>query len=105
MQYHSEPGCLGEYEFEEDKRSPPSRAYLKLWELFTRLGYWPQAGDRVLDLGCSPGGWTWVLATQLGAMVVAVDRSPLARNLMEHRNVEFLKGDAFTLTPQASCVT
>ena len=65
------PRFGGEYEFQEDKTSPPSRAYLKLWELFTRLGHWPRSGERVLDLGASPGGWTFVLANQLGANVVA----------------------------------
>jgi integrase len=47
----------------------PSRAYLKLWELFTLIGEHPRPGELCLDLGSSPGGWTWVLQ-RLGARVV-----------------------------------
>ncbi len=61
----------------EDHIGPPSRAYLKLWEALVRFGRWPAPGDRCLDLGASPGGWTWVLA-KLGANVTAVDKAPLA---------------------------
>ena len=66
----------GEVQFIEDRTAPPSRAYLKLWELFTRLGARPQPGETCLDLGASPGGWTFVLA-QLGARVISVDKAPL----------------------------
>ena len=52
--------------FVEDRTGPPNRAYLKLWEALVRLGRWPGPGERCLDLGASPGGWTWVLA-RLGA--------------------------------------
>ena len=69
------PFANGEVELVEDKIGPPSRAYLKLWEALVRLRRWPQPGERCLDLGASPGGWTWVLAT-LGASVVAVDKAP-----------------------------
>ncbi len=66
----------GEVAFVEDRTGPPSRAYLKLWEACTRLGAWPQPGETCLDLGASPGGWTWALA-RLGASVTAIDRAPL----------------------------
>jgi len=46
----------GEVNFIEDRVTPPSRAYLKLWELFTVLGERPQPGETCLDLGSSPGG-------------------------------------------------
>ncbi len=36
---------LGVVEFLEDKSSPPSRAYLKLWEAFGVMGKWPLASD------------------------------------------------------------
>src|SRR4051812_47820234 len=39
----------GEVHFVEDRAAPPSRAYLKLWELFTVIGERPQAGERCID--------------------------------------------------------
>lgn len=70
------PVPRGEWLFEEDHIGPPSRAYLKLYEALTRLGVRPGPGERCIDLGASPGGWSWVLAG-LGADVLAVDRAPL----------------------------
>lgn len=91
----------GEARFVEfgEHEGPPSRAYLKLFEALTLLGRVPQPGERCLELGASPGGWTWVLAT-LGARVLAVDRAPLAPNVAEMPNVEMLQGNAFTATPE-----
>jgi len=71
----SSPVAHGEWRFQESK-IPPSRAYLKLWEFFTRIGKMPKAGETCLEIGASPGSWTWVLQ-QLGAKVIAVDRAPL----------------------------
>ena len=79
---------------------PPSRAYLKLWELFTLIGEMPKAGDRCLEIGASPGGWTWVLE-KLGANVLAVDRAPLAPEIVALENVSFLQKDAFTIEPDS----
>jgi 23S rRNA (cytidine2498-2'-O)-methyltransferase len=70
------PFVHGEAVFAEDREAPPNRAYLKLWEALTRLGRRPARGELCLDLGASPGGWTWVLL-ELGARVVAVDKAPL----------------------------
>ena len=66
----------GEIRFVEDRSGPPSRAYLKLWEALTVIGCRPGPGKRCLDLGSSPGGWSWALQ-QLGAHVVSVDKAPL----------------------------
>lgn len=89
----------GIIDFEENKYDPPSRAYLKLQEAFTRTGRLPGAGSRVLDAGACPGGWTWVLA-EAGADIIAVDRSPLDERLMNRSNVRFIQHDAFTLKPE-----
>ena len=62
--------------FIEDKINPPNRAYLKLWEALTLLEKHPKPGDTALDLGASPGGWTYVMHS-LGATVTAVDKAPL----------------------------
>ena len=110
----------GVIEFEEDKINPPSRAYLKLYEALTLARKWPARGDRCLDAGASPGGWSWVLS-KLGARVIAVDRAPLELNIdkeitvnnlqtvepqsMESQisgdgEIHYLKHDAFTLKPE-----
>lgn len=90
----------GEIHFHEDK-SAPSRAYLKLWELFTLHGVRPpSSGESCIDLGASPGGWTWVLA-HLGCSVKAFDRSPLAPSVGKLKNVSFAKGNAFTIEPNS----
>jgi 23S rRNA (cytidine2498-2'-O)-methyltransferase len=88
------PDPLGRIPFAEDRDSPPSRAYLKLWESICLFGEFPGAGELTLDLGSSPGGWTWVLAC-LGARVLSVDRSPLDPRIAAMPGVEFKRGDAF----------
>jgi 23S rRNA (cytidine2498-2'-O)-methyltransferase len=84
--------------FVEDRDGPPSRAYLKLWETFARLRRQPGLGERCLDLGAAPGGWTWLLA-RTGAEVLAVDRAPLAPELERLTNVSWWQGSAFALDP------
>jgi 23S rRNA (cytidine2498-2'-O)-methyltransferase len=86
----------GEWNFNEDKQNPPSRAYLKLWELFARTGVYPQKNDSCLDLGASPGGWTWVLS-KLSKKVLAFDKSPLDASIMALPNVEYIAQDAFKI--------
>lgn len=93
------PVPLGQWRFEEDHIGPPSRAYLKLWEALTRLGTHPGPGDACLDLGASPGGWTWVLA-QLGAAVTAVDKAPLDPRIAALPNVDQVIDSAFALEPR-----
>lgn len=93
------PFPLGEVNFQENKTDPPSRAYLKLWELFTLHLPPPDKGSRVLDFGSCPGGWTWVLQT-LGCHVVSVDKAPLDERVQKLPNVEFIKTDAFKLDPK-----
>lgn len=95
----SSPFPLGEWRFEEDHIGPPSRAYLKLWEALTRLGVHPRPGDRCIDLGASPGGWTWVLAS-LGASVRAVDKAPLDPRIAAMPGVEQMIESAFAMAPE-----
>lgn len=82
----------------EDRAEPPSSAYKKLQEALVILGRIPQRGDRTLDAGACPGGWSWVLA-EAGAAVRAIDRSPLDAAVSAHPNVQFSTGDAFALKP------
>ncbi len=92
------PFVNGEVAFVEDREGPPSRAYLKLWEALTRLGRHPGPGETCLDLGASPGGWTWALA-RLGARVVAVDKAPLAPEVASMPGVSVRQESAFGLDP------
>jgi 23S rRNA (cytidine2498-2'-O)-methyltransferase len=100
----SSPFPGGIIEFSEDRSGPPSRAYLKLWESLVHCRAWPGPGERCLDAGASPGGWSWVLA-KLGARVIAVDKAPLEPGLLAMTGpdgspaVSYLKHDAFTLEP------
>lgn len=82
----------------EDRHGPPSRAYLKLWEALLRVGRQPGKGDLVLDLGASPGGWTWLLA-RTGAHVIAVDKAPLDPAVDALKRVAWHEGSAFALDP------
>jgi 23S rRNA (cytidine2498-2'-O)-methyltransferase len=82
----------------EDRLGPPSRAYLKLWEAFVRHGRAPQTGELCVDLGASPGGWTWLAASH-GAQVIAVDKAPLDEQVDAMPGVEWRSGSAFALDP------
>ncbi len=90
---------LGRVQFAENKDLPPSRAYLKLWELFTLYGVQPEKGQRVIDFGSCPGGWTWVLQ-QMGCHVLSIDKALLAPQIQKLPRVEFKKCDAFSLKPE-----
>ena len=90
----------GEVQFVEDRTGPPSRAYLKLWEALTVIGQQPQPGETCLDLGSSPGGWSWVLQ-RTGAHVVSVDKAPLAPQLAALPGIEQRRESAFALDPYA----
>ena len=92
------PLPFGEINFNEDKINPPSRAYLKLWELFTLYKIIPTKGMRVIDVGSCPGGWTWVLQT-IGCEVVSVDKAPLDPKVAALPRIEFRQESAFGLRP------
>ena len=90
----------GEIRFVEDRTGPPSRAYLKLWEALTLIGLRPGPGEICLDLGSSPGGWTWA-AQQMGAHVISVDKAPLAAEIARLPGIEQRHESAFGLDPRA----
>ena len=95
----SSPFPNGELQFVEDRIGAPSRAYLKLWDLFTVLGEAPKPGEFCLDLGACPGGWTWVLQ-QLGARVLSVDKAPLDSKISGLPHVSYRSESAFAIDPQ-----
>ena len=96
----SSPFPNGEASFVEDRSGPPNRAYLKLWEALTWLGDHPRPDQRCLDLGSSPGGWSWALQ-QMGARVISVDRAPLAPEVAALPGIEYRGESAFALDPTA----
>jgi 23S rRNA (cytidine2498-2'-O)-methyltransferase len=90
----------GECHFVQDHAGPPSRAYLKLWEALVQMGRWPAPGERCIDLGASPGGWTWALAL-LGARVTAVDKAPLDSAVAAMPGVTQRMESAFAVQPES----
>ncbi|MGH7058751.1 MAG: SAM-dependent methyltransferase, partial [Stellaceae bacterium] len=94
------PFANGEAHFVEDREGPPSRAYLKLWEALTLIGRRPQPGERCLDLGASPGGWSWALQ-RIGAKVISIDKAPLDQEIANLPGIAFRLESAFGLDPRA----
>ena len=68
-----------------------SRAAFKIKEIDRKYGIF-KLGQRVLDLGASPGGWTQVASKLVGpeGEVYAVDKRPLK---VEGENIRFLRLD------------
>tara|TARA_Y100001960_G_scaffold155980_1_gene164259 strand:- start:776 stop:1702 length:927 start_codon:yes stop_codon:yes gene_type:complete len=95
----SSPFPNGKPIFIQDKNGPPNRAYLKLFEALTLAGQTPRSGEFCIDIGGSPGGWTWVIQ-KCGAEVLSIDRSPLDKKILNLKNVIFEKRDAFSLLPE-----
>ncbi len=82
----------------------PSRSALKLAEAFvTFLGERElemiHAGMRAVDLGASPGGWTWQLAHR-GLRVTAVDNGLLKGEVADDPLVTHLRADGLTYVPR-----
>lgn len=82
----------------------PSRSTLKLAEAFATLltdderERLLRAGQRAVDLGAAPGGWTWQLVSR-GLRVTAIDNGPLRDNVMATEMVEHVRADGFTWRP------
>lgn len=75
-------------------KGAPSRAFAKLVEAEQRLGHFIGKGETCVDLGASPGSWSYV-ALHRGARVIAVDRAELRTDLMRDPKLHFHCGDAF----------
>lgn len=90
---------LGWHEFNEDKKFPPNRAYLKLWEVLALNHIQLSPDDITLDVGSCPGGWTWVLS-QYSQKVYSIDKAPLDSKIAKLANVHYQSHDAFTIEPQ-----
>lgn len=60
-------------------------------------------GQRVMDLGASPGSWSQVASKIVGpnGMVIGIDLTPIAETLVKKLpNVRFITADAFTITEE-----
>jgi 23S rRNA (cytidine2498-2'-O)-methyltransferase len=85
--------------------SAPSRSTLKLEEAFhvflsdkDRAAHL-RRGLTAIDLGASPGGWTWQFVSR-GMRVVAVDNGRMDGQLLNSGLVQHIQGDGFTFAPK-----
>jgi 23S rRNA C2498 (ribose-2'-O)-methylase RlmM len=73
------PGGIHRMAFD---RHAPCRSYLKIEEALHLMGEKPVRGQTVVDLGASPGGWSYAFLKR-GCHVVAVDNGPLLIERLE----------------------
>ncbi len=85
-------------------RGSPSRSTVKLSEALLEF-FEPRdlekrmaPGSTAVDLGASPGGWTWLLV-QRGMMVTAVDNGAIDAALLDSGQVKHRRTDGFHYTP------
>ena len=67
------PGGIHRMAFD---RNAPCRSYLKVEEAFSLMGEKPEPTQSVIDLGASPGGWSYAFLKR-GCHVIAVDNGPI----------------------------
>ena len=83
----------------------PSRSALKLEEALLTLmsegerSRWMKSGQRAVDLGAAPGGWSWVLA-RAGLQVSAIDNGPLAESAIGTGMIKHYRADGFRWRPE-----
>lgn len=82
----------------KDDSAAPSRSYLKIEEAFSVMGNQPRPGERVVDLGAAPGGWSYAAAKR-GALVSAIDNGPMKNGAAGNSNIEHVRADAFRWQP------
>jgi 23S rRNA (cytidine2498-2'-O)-methyltransferase len=86
-------------------REAPSRSTLKLEEAFLVLlssmerERWLKPGMTAVDLGASPGGWTWQLVHR-SIRTTAIDNGPMDRALLQSGIVTHLREDGFRYRPR-----
>lgn len=85
-------------------KQAPSRSTLKLeeaWHWFIPKNQWEERlafGQKAVDLGAAPGGWTWQLVNR-SMFVTSVDNGPMQAELMESGQVEHVREDAYEFIP------
>jgi 23S rRNA (uridine2552-2'-O)-methyltransferase len=77
------------------RRGIRSRAYFKLENIDKKFNIF-KSGDRVIDLGASPGGWLQYILSRVGidGCVVGVDINPI-EPFEGFPNLKFVLGDVF----------
>ena len=90
---------LGWHEFNEDKSTPPNRAYLKIWEILCLNYIQVQPQDVVIDVGSSPGGWSWALS-KIVRKVYSIDKAELDKKILTQSNIQYKSEDAFAVNPK-----
>lgn len=91
------PGGVHRMRFDNNA---PSRSYLKIEEVFERMGEEPAPGQRVVDLGAAPGGWSYAFLKR-GCRVLAVDNGPMKLNDLGTAggNLTHLRENGISFTP------
>jgi 23S rRNA (uridine2552-2'-O)-methyltransferase len=81
-----------------------SRAAYKLLQLQNQYQIF-RNGDRVVDLGCAPGGWLHVIAKAIGpgGKVVGLDRRNI--EVLPFSNVYFVQGDIHSKAARKQIIT
>ena len=85
-------------------REAPSRSTLKLEEAFLVLlsererEAWLAPGSSAVDLGASPGGWTYQLVRR-SIRVTAIDNGPMDERLIQSGLVDHRREDGFRYRP------
>lgn len=75
----------------------PARSVYKLKEIDEKYKIFKK-GDRVLDLGCSPGSWLKYISEKIGdnGKIIGVDLAEL--NIIPAKNIIFIQKSIFDLT-------
>ena len=79
------------YSRQAKREGYPARSVYKLVEMQNRFSLF-RRGDRVLDIGASPGSWSLYLLRELKATVVGIDLAAPKMQSMP-RNFRFIQGD------------
>lgn len=103
-QHNSSPWPMGIPRLKFPKQAP-SRSTLKLEEAILHFMTPEQReqqmipGNYAVDLGASPGGWTWQLVRR-SMYVIAIDNGPMADSIMESGLVTHVRADGFRYQPE-----
>jgi 23S rRNA (uridine2552-2'-O)-methyltransferase len=93
------------YWYKSKEEGYPARSVFKLQEIQEKLAPL-RPGNRVLDLGASPGSWSIYIIDRLagGGSVTGVDLNPPDGKLLARKNYHFILGD-FTTDPVVRQIT